>query len=152
MQTISANRALSALLVCLLSLSTACTTMRPIAADGVGDSVRREIKPGDTIRVVTRDGATHTLQVAVVAMTSLGGDVVNSWKGGTSPVGRRFDVRYADITELDVKQLSGLKNAGLVVAAVLCGSRSPRTEEGTPPVTTDDSECPLYRGRRMTGT
>jgi hypothetical protein len=119
MQDISAKKALTAVLVGLVSLSTACTTMRPIAADAAGDSVRREIRVGDTVRVVTRDGATHILQVAVVGMTSLGGDVVNTWKGDTSPVGTRFDVRYADITELDVKRASVLKDAGLVAAALL---------------------------------
>ena len=119
MHKITAKEALSAVLVGLVSLSTACTTMRPIAADGVGESIRREIKGGDTVRIVTRDGGTHTLQVAVVGMTSLGGNVVNTWKGDASAVGTRFDVRYADITELDVRRLSGLKNVGLGAAAVL---------------------------------
>jgi hypothetical protein len=106
--------------MCVLALlPAACTTMRPIAADAAGGTIRREIKVGDTVRVVTRDGATHILRVAVLGLTALGGDVVSSWKGDATAVGTRVDVRYADITTLDVQRLSVLKNAGLLAAAAL---------------------------------
>lgn len=102
-------------LVCL----TACTTMRPIAADATGDSIRREIKPADTVRVVTKGGPVHSFQVTVVGATSLGGNAAKTWEGGADPLGSRIDVPYSDIAELDVKRTSGLKTAGLVAAAVL---------------------------------
>ena len=93
--------------------------MRPVAADATGDSIRREIKPGDTVRVVMKGGPVHRFQIAVVGATSLGGNAIRTWEGGADPVGSRIDGPYADIAELDVKRASGLKVAGLVAAAVL---------------------------------
>ena len=113
------KKTLTICLIVLVCLSTACTTMRPMVADATGDSIRREIKPGDTVRVVTKDGPVHSFQVTVVGATSLGGDAVQMWKGGVDPIGSRIDVPYSDITELDVKRTSGLKTAGLIAAALL---------------------------------
>ena len=93
--------------------------MRPIAADAAGDSIRREIKPGDTVQVVTKGGPVHTFQVTVVGAASLGGNAVRTWQGGPDRAGSRIDVPYSDIAELDLKQTSGLKTVGLVAAAVL---------------------------------
>ncbi|MGB6606180.1 MAG: hypothetical protein WA747_13800 [Steroidobacteraceae bacterium] len=106
-------------IVVLVCVSTACTTMRPIAADASGDSIRREIKPGDTVRVVTKGGPVHSFQITVVGATSLGGSAVKTWAGSGDPAGSQIDVLYSDIAELDVKRTSGLKTAGLVAAAVL---------------------------------
>jgi hypothetical protein len=120
---VTAKKTLRTCLVVLVCLSTACTTMRPIAPDGTGDAIRREIKPGDTVWVVTNAGPAHSFQVTVVGATSLGGNAVNTWKAwkgaAPDPVGSRIDVRYSDIAELDVKRTSALKNAALVAAAVL---------------------------------
>ncbi len=116
---VTAKKTLRICLVVLVCLTTACTTMRPIAADETGDAIRREIKPGDIVRVVTKGGPVHTFQVTVVGATSLGGNVVNTWEGGPDPVGSRIELHYLDIAELDVKRTSGLKTAGLVAAAVL---------------------------------
>lgn len=106
-------------LVVLVCLSTACTTMRPIAADATGDSIRREIKPGDTVRVVTKGGPIHVFRITVVGATSLGGNAVKTWAAGPDPIGSRIDVPYSEIAELDMKRTSGLKTTGLVAAAVL---------------------------------
>ncbi len=113
------KKTLTTCLIVLVCLSSACTTMRPIAADAGGDSIRREIKPGDTVRVVTKGGPVHSFQVTVLAATSLGGNAVRTWESSPDPVGARIDVPYSDIAELDVKRASGLKTAGLVAAAVL---------------------------------
>src|SRR4249919_3906059 len=113
------KKTLTICLVVLVCLSTACTTMRPMAADVTGDSIRREIKPGDTVRVVTKGGTVHSFQVSVVGATSLGGNAVSTWKAGPDPIGSQIDVPYADITELDVKRTSGSKTAGMIAAALL---------------------------------
>jgi hypothetical protein len=118
---LATKKTLTICLVVLVCLSTACTTMRPMAADATGDSIRREIKAGDTVRVVTKGGLVLSFQITVVGATSLGGDAVHMWKGGVDPVGSRIDVLYSEITELDVKQTSGLKTAGLIAAALLVG-------------------------------
>ena len=116
---LTTKKTLTTCLVVLVCLSTACTTMRPIAADATGDSIRREIKPGDTVRVVTKGGPVHTFQITVVGPTSLGGNAVKTWSGHPDPVGSRIDLPYSEIAELDVKRTSGLKTAGLIAAAVL---------------------------------
>jgi hypothetical protein len=113
------KKTLTTCLVVLVCLSSACTTMRPIAADATGESIRREIKPGDTTRVITKSGPVHIFQVTVVGATSLSGNAVRTWEGVPDAVGSRIDVPYSDIAELDVKRTSGLKTTGLVVAAVL---------------------------------
>lgn len=113
------KKTLTTCLVVLVCPFTACTTMRPIAADATGDSIRREIKPGDTVRVVTKDGPVHSFQLVVVGATSLGGNAVKMWTGAPDPVGSRIDVPYADIAELDVKRTSGLKTTGLAAVGVL---------------------------------
>jgi hypothetical protein len=116
---LTTKKTLTICLVVLVCLSTACTTMRPMAADATGDSIRREIKAGDTVRVVTKGGLVHSFQITVVGATSLGGDAVHMWKGGVDPVGSRIDVLYSEITELDVKQTNGVKTAGLIAAALV---------------------------------
>jgi len=116
---LTTKKTLTTCLVVLVCLSTACTTMRPMATDATGDSIRREIKPGDTVRVVTKGGSVHSFQITGVGATSLGGNAVNTWQGSPDPVGSRIDVPYSDIGELDVKRTSGLKTAGLVAAVVL---------------------------------
>jgi hypothetical protein len=116
---LTTKRTLTTCLVVLVCASTACTTMRPMATDATGESIRREIKAGDTVRVATKGGSVHNFQVTGVGATSLGGDAVNTWQGSPDPVGSRVDVLYSDIAELDVKRTSGLKTAGLVAVVVL---------------------------------
>jgi hypothetical protein len=113
------KKTLTICLALLISLSSACTTMHPVAPDAAGDSIRREIKPGDTVRVVTKGGASHSLQVLVIGATSLAGSAVRTWERSPDPVGLRVEVPYADIARLDVRRTSGLKTGGLVAAAVL---------------------------------
>jgi hypothetical protein len=116
---LATRKTLTICLAVLISLLTACSTMHPVASDAAGDSIRREIKPGDTVRVVTKGGASHSLQVLVVGATSLVGSAVRTWERSADAVGLRVDVPYSDITKLDVRRKSGLKTAGLVGAAVL---------------------------------
>lgn len=116
---LTTKKTLATCLVVLVCLSSACSTMRPIGADGTGDSIRREIKPGDTVRVVTKGGPVHTFQITVVGATSLGGNAVRTWSGGPEAAGSRIEVPYSEIAELEVKRTSGLKTAGLVAGVVL---------------------------------
>lgn len=118
---LKAKKTLTVCLLVLVCLSSACTTLRPVGMEGAGDSVRQEIKPGDTVRAVMKGGAVHSLQVTDVGATSLSGTAVRAWGGGSDPVGSRIDVPYSEVAELDVKRPSGLKTTGLVlgVAAVI---------------------------------
>ena len=128
------KKSLATCLVVLICLSTACTTMRPMAMDATGESVHREITPGDTVRVVTKGASVHSFRVTVVGANSLGGNAVNTWEGRTDPAGSQIEVPYSEISELAVKRTSGLRTAGLFVAALLVvvaiGSGGGRHEVG----------------------
>ena len=107
---------LVAILVCL---STACTTMRPVAADAAGEQVRRQVKVGDTVRVVTKAGARHSFQVTAVGESSLAGNAVKLSGGGSDAVGARIDVPYLDIAQIEVRRVSGLKTTGAIIGVAL---------------------------------
>lgn len=107
-----------ALLVCL---STACTTMLPVAADAAGEQLRREVKVGDTVRVLTKAGARRSFQVTAVGESSLSGNAVSLSGGGSDAVGARIDVAYLDIAQVEVRRVSGLKTTGVIAAVVLGG-------------------------------
>jgi hypothetical protein len=114
--TSSITTAIVAVVVCL---STACTTMRPVAADAAGEQVRREVKVGETVRVLTKAGASHSFQVTAVEESSLSGNAVKLSGGGSEAVGARIDVRYLDIAQLEVQRVSGLKTGSVIAALAL---------------------------------
>jgi len=99
------------LLVLLVCISTACTTLRPVAVDANGDQIRNEIRVGDTIRVVTKSSAVQTFRVTTVGATSVIGD--------SDQPGTPIEIPYQNIKELEVRQGSGPKTTWLVVGAVL---------------------------------
>lgn len=63
----------STTLIPLLSLCTACTTMRPVVVDASGSQIRAQVHAGDTVRVLTRDSRSETIQVAALGETALVG-------------------------------------------------------------------------------
>jgi hypothetical protein len=92
--------------------------MRPIAADTSGEAIRATLKPGDTVRVVTQSGVTHSFEVTEVGATSLAGKTVRMWGVGSSDGwGAPIEIRYADIAHIEVRRVEGLKTA--ILAAVL---------------------------------
>ena len=105
-----------AVLVCV---STACTTVLPVAADVAGEQVRRQVKEGDTVRVRTKAGVSHSFQVTAVGESSLSGNAIKLSGGGSDAVGARIDVPYLDIAQIEVLRLSGLKTTGVIAAVVL---------------------------------
>lgn len=114
------NASITTTMVCVLvCFSTACTTMRPVSADGAGEQVRREVKVGDTVRVLTKAGASHSFQITAVDESSLAGNAVRLSGGGSDAVGARIDVRYQDIAQIEVQRVSGLKTASVIAAVVL---------------------------------
>jgi hypothetical protein len=109
-------RTMVSILVCL---STACTTMRPVVMDASGEQVRREVAVGDTVRVLTKAGASHSFQVTAVGDSSLAGNAVKLSGGGSDAVGTQIEVRYLDIAQLEVQRMSGLKTTSVIAAVVL---------------------------------
>jgi len=101
------------LVILLACISTACTTLQPVAVDSNGDQIRNEIRVGDTIRVVTKNGAVQTFRVTTVGASSVIG---NSDQPATPK-----EIPYQDIKELEVRHGSGAKTTSLVVGAVFLG-------------------------------
>ena len=118
-------------LAILICLSTACTTMRPITADASGEQVRLELKTGDTVHVLTKSGANHSFQVTAIGATSLAGNAVKMSGGGSDAVGTLIDMPYADIAQIDVRRVAGLKTTGVIAAAVLAATVAIATGGGS---------------------
>lgn len=115
----------------LVCLSTACTTLRPVAADATGDQIRAEIKAGDTVRVLAADGTSHTLEVSAVGEFSLVGTAVGTWKHSTDVVGSRIELPYRDIHQIEVQHVSGLKTTAIIVLAALAAAIAIATGGGS---------------------
>ena len=102
----------------LTCLTTACTTLSPVVADSTGARIRAEIKAGDTVRVVTADGATHRLQVSAVGESSLVGSAVRV-KGAADVPGSRIELPYGNIRQIEVERISGVKTTAVTVVVAL---------------------------------
>jgi hypothetical protein len=103
----------------LICLSTACTTMRSITVDTAGEQVRAQLKPGDTVRVLTKSGASHTFEITAVGATSLDGKAVKIVGVSSSePWGAPVEVLYADIAQIEVRRVQVLVTAGIIAAVI----------------------------------
>ena len=122
MDAFISKRSAIALALVLCGLSTACTTLRPVAVDPTGDRIRAELKVGDTVRVVTVDGVTHKFQVTALGMSSLIGDASKTWGVAAHSAASRLDLAYRDIQQIDVRSASVPKTVGVVAAVVLVGA------------------------------
>jgi hypothetical protein len=99
--TVRRSSVATAIVVVLVCLSTACTSMLPVAADAAGEHVRLKVKVGDTVRVLTKAGASHSFRVTAVGESSLAGQAVKLSGGGSDAVGARIDVVYLDIAQIE---------------------------------------------------
>ena len=90
MRTFATRQLATAALSVLICLSTACTTLSPVAAYPSGARIRAEIRVGETVRVVSLDGATHSFQVSALGESSLVGNAVKMSNGGTDAPGSRI--------------------------------------------------------------
>lgn len=130
MRTSMATQFAATVAFVLICLSTACTTLSPVAADPTGARIRTEIKAGDTVRVHATDGASHTFQVSAVGESSLVGNAVGTWKG-TDAVGSRIELPYRDIQQLEVQHVSAVKTTALVGVVALVAAVAIITDAGT---------------------
>ena len=97
-------------LVCAALGGSGCTTLRPSVMST--DEIHRQIdsgellKPGDKVRLATKDGAVHEFQVTAIKADE--GLVV----------GRNETVRIADIVGVGKRELAIGKTIGLVIGIV----------------------------------
>jgi anti-sigma-K factor RskA len=57
----------------LVCFSTACSTLSPVAVDAAGERIRTEIKVGDTVRVLTAAGTTHSFHIRQIELQQVSG-------------------------------------------------------------------------------
>ena len=120
------------LLAALVCLSTGCTTMRPIVADTSGDKLREALKPGDTVHVLTKSGASRSFQVTEVGATSLVGKTVRMLGVGSSDGwGSPIEMPYADIAQIEVRRVEGLKTALIVALGVIAADVAINSSSGS---------------------
>lgn len=89
------------LLAILMLIS--CTSLRPVRSD----EVHTTLKAGDTVQIVTKDGTQTTFEIVAVTTEAI--------------VGRDHRIAFTDIAELQKREISAGKTAGLV-AAILAGA------------------------------
>jgi hypothetical protein len=102
------KKTLTTCLVAFVCLSTACTTMRPVMVDAAGSQIRSQVHAGDTVRVLTQDSRSETIQVTALGDTALVG----------TAAGARVEVPYQAIQRLEVRQVSSAKTTGLIIGVV----------------------------------
>jgi hypothetical protein len=115
----NARRLATPLVAALLCLSTACTTLTPVMA--TPERIRADVRPGDTVRVLTADGASHRVQVGALGETSLSGDAAGS----------HIEVPFRDIRQIDVEHVSAGKTTALVAGVVVLGAVAIATGGGS---------------------
>jgi hypothetical protein len=107
------------LVAAVLCLSTACTTLTPVMA--TPERIRADVRAGDTVRVLTADGASRRVTVGVVGETSLSGDAAGS----------HIELPLRDIRQIDVEHVSAGKTTALVAGVVLLGGVAIATGGGS---------------------
>jgi len=75
-----------------------CTSLKPVRSDQVHSS----LKAGDTVQIVTKDGTQTTFEIVAVTTDAI--------------VGRDHRIAFTDIAELQKREISAGKTAGLVGA------------------------------------
>lgn len=116
---ITARRIATPLVAALLCLSTACTTLTPVMA--TPERIRADVRAGDTVRVLTADGASHRVEIGVVGETSLSGNAAGS----------HIELPFRDIRQIDVEHASAGKTTALVAGVVLLGAVAIATGGGS---------------------
>jgi len=87
----------------LIAFATGCTTMRPLAESNA-QSLASQVAVGDKIRITRNDLSEVEFKVSAISDKGISGDGVY--------------VDYSDIRQVQVRQFSAGKTAGLVVAIV----------------------------------
>lgn len=97
--TLQQARCISAALLAAWIL-VSCTSLRPVRSD----EVQRSLKAGDTVSVVTKDGRQAEFEIVAVTAEAI--------------VGKDQWIELADIAELQKREISAGKTAGLVGAVL----------------------------------
>ena len=82
--------------------------MRPVMVDATGSQIRAQVHAGDTVRVLTQDSRSETIQVTALGDTALVG----------AAAGARVEVPYQAIQRLEVRQVSSAKTTWLIIGVV----------------------------------
>ena len=91
-------------LILCLSLVTGCTTLQPVVLPAEPQDILTQIKPGDMVRLATRDGRVRELTVKEAT--------------GQQLVGEQERVALTDITAIERREFSVGKTAALLGGAL----------------------------------
>ena len=107
------TRSISALLICAVML-VSCTSFRVVKPDDMPGG----LKPGDTVKIVTKDGRDVELKIVTITPEALVGTPVSSV--GTAEASEVKDqrVEFGEIAKLEKREISAGKTAGLVAGIV----------------------------------
>jgi hypothetical protein len=97
--------------VVLLSFLVACTTTRTIDL-GAPFTLAEEVKPGDWVASVTRDGQELTFEVVRVEPDAL---------FGAREQVRREETAHLDVTQFSPARTAGLPGGGALLAVTIAG-------------------------------
>lgn len=104
-----------------LASGVGCTSMRT-AAPTSGETVTRlKIRPGDTVRILTKYRQSHTFKVTALDAVAMSGETVKLSRKDPGSEHEAVKVRYADMALIEVKRHSAARTAmaGLVVVEVV---------------------------------
>jgi hypothetical protein len=95
----------SLVFILCISLSTGCTTLKPLGVSAAPQSILTQIKPGDNVRLTTRDGKVREFKLKEATAHQL--------------VGEDEEVNLSDITDIERREFSAWKTTFLVVGTVI---------------------------------
>ena len=96
----------------------ACTTPRAVAPVEGGDTQELRLRPGDSIRVVTKDRERLSLEITELRPTELAGITVKPAPHETRAEGEPVVVRYDDLAFIVVERFSPARTAMAPVAVL----------------------------------
>jgi hypothetical protein len=95
----------SLLFILCISLTTGCTTLKPLGVYAEPQAILTQIKPGDKVRLTTRDGNVREFKLKESTAQQL--------------VGEDEVVNLSDIKDIERREFSAWKTTFLVVGTVI---------------------------------
>ena len=105
------TRSISALLICAIMLGS-CTYFKMVKPEDMPDG----LKPGDTVKIVTKDGRDVEFKIVTITPEGLVGTPVSSVGTAEASEVKGQRVEFVEIAKLGKREFSLAKTVGLGVA------------------------------------
>lgn len=120
--------------IAVVSLTVACTGMRGSAPSATEQTTRLEVRPGDTVRVLTKYRERHSLEVTDLTATTLVGKAVKLSSEDSQKPGAPIEVPYSDLALIEVGHVSALRTTGAVALILVVSGMAVLGVVGVVPV------------------